>query len=281
MNTTRSSFLPIYSKSNFAHFWASRARILLFTFLAIDFIFMGLHAMGSLGYLSDPNFSVTKNFGYAETFQYLKAGFLAICFLILAIKYGRPLFYCWTAAFTFILLDDSIEIHEYLGYHLGEFLENNNLGFNLGNSAGELIVFGIFGLLIFVPLFYYFYKSKDREVKIVTQDMFILFAGLIFFGVGIDLVHDFTATGTVLNGVLGLAEDGGEMLIMSVMVWYLWAYTEEGKMLRKEKLHYSNRTNKSSTKPGYHNPMYKDRAAYSNSQGDKNKSTQKDKLKRS
>ena len=57
-------------------------------------------------------------------------------------------------------------------------MENNTSAFELGNSAGELIVFGLFGLLIFVPLFFYFFKSKDREVKIFTQDMFILFAGL-------------------------------------------------------------------------------------------------------
>ena len=197
---------------------------------------MGLHSLRSLGYLSDPNFSVTKNFGYGESFQYLKAGFVAACFIWLAAKFKKPLFYCWTAVFSYILLDDSLEVHEWLGYKISETFDPLLPFIGLGSTAGELVAFGLFGALLFIPLFYFYYKSDSRNLKVFSQDLFILFCGLTFFGIAVDLLHDFARTGSVLNGLLGLIEDGGEMIIMSCIVWYVWTFIKIDSFLEEDKI---------------------------------------------
>ena len=45
----------------------------------------------------------------------------------------------------------------------------------------------------------------------------LAFAGLIFFGIGIDMAHiAFAQTGTGLYALLGVLEDGGEMLSIAL-----------------------------------------------------------------
>jgi hypothetical protein len=223
----------IYLNSKISFYFRELNLALLFVLIGIDLIFMALHALKSLGYLSNPNFSVTQNWGYPETFQYLKAAFLTGCFFWLGAKYKRPQFYCWAIIFLYVLLDDSLEIHEILGYHAGEQLEN--AGIAGGKTLGELLTFALMGFIIFIPLFYFFFVSKHRNLKIMTQDLFMLFVMMLIFGVGVDVLHDLTEVGTVINGALGLLEDGGEMMAMSVMCWYTWTFIRSDNFLEKEK----------------------------------------------
>lgn len=47
---------------------------------------------------------------------------------------------------------------------------------------------------------------------------------MLFFDLGIDVVHDFAETGSIINGMLGLMEDGGEMITLSLIGWYTWTF---------------------------------------------------------
>ncbi len=265
----RTSRQLLYADTKFNLYIQRAGLIIFFSLLAIDIVFMGLHSLKSLGYINDPNFSVTKNFGYAESFQYLKAAFIAGCFIMLATKLKKPLFYCWAAVFTYILLDDSLELHEMAGYSLSEFLDPKLPFVGLGSTAGELIAFAIFGALLFIPLFYFYYKSKSADLKIVSQDLFILFVGLVGFGMGVDLLHDFAATGTVINGMLGLIEDGGEMIIMSAMVWYVWAFIKTDPYFIKSSGYSKSNTRKIEVKKSFSNNRFgKDRESMPNKKGE-------------
>lgn len=233
MDLTAYSSQYICLTSKFPKYFKSFSLTLLLILVGVDLVFMGLHALKSLGYISDPNLSVTQNWGYAESFQYIKSLLLSGIFIWLGVKYGKPLFYCWAAVFLYILIDDSLEIHEHLGYKLGDFI-TNNFEIGAGGTSGEILVFGAFGLLIFIPLFYFYYRSMNRDLKIMSQDLFMLFTAMLFFGIGVDLLHDFAETGTVINGMLGLIEDGGEMLVLSVTVWYQWTFVKNDNFFKKE-----------------------------------------------
>ncbi len=223
MNNSTPSPPLLYFKTKLSTYIRDGSLLLLTALILIDFLFMGLHTLKSLGYLHNPELSVTKNFGYAETFQYVKAAFIAGVFLLLANRHKRPLFFCWAAVFFYILIDDSMEVHEMLGFSLSTFV-TQNYEIGLGGTAGELVVFTLFGMLLFIPLGWFFYKEKNQGLKIVSQDQLVLFFGMLFFGMGVDVLHDFATTGTVINGLLGLMEDGGEMLLMSMTVWYTWTF---------------------------------------------------------
>lgn len=231
MNLTALSNKYIVPQSKIPYYFTSFSLTFLLILVGIDFVFMVLHAMKSLGFITDPNVSVTKNWGYPEIFQYLKAGFVAACFFWLGSNYKRPQLYSWAVVFLYVLLDDSVEIHEYLGYHAGTILESADIPG--GKTLGELLIFGLLGLIIFIPLFYYYFRSGHRELKILSQDLFMLFVAMLFFGIGVDVLHDMTETGTVLNGILGLVEDGGEMLVMSLITWYTWTMITYDNFLHK------------------------------------------------
>lgn len=254
MDLTAFSSKYIYHQTKIPHYFKTFSLTLLFILLGIDFVFMGLHVLKSLGYMTDPNVSVTQSWGYPEIFQYLKAGFVAGCFFWLGSKYKRPQLYSWAVVFSYVLLDDSIEIHEFLGYRVGTFLEN--AGISGGKTIGELFVFAVLGFMVFIPLFYYYFRSNHRGIKIMSQDLFILFVAMLFFGIGVDVLHDMAETGTVLNGLLGLVEDGGEMLVMSVIVWYTWTMIQHDNFLAKPEKRPKGKK------------IYQDRAAVSNPQGE-------------
>lgn len=249
MNLTAFSSKYVCPHSKIIFYFKAFSLTFLLILIGIDFLFMGLHALKSLGYVTDPNFSVTQNWGYPEIFQYLKAGFIAACFFWLGSNYKRPQFYSWAVVFLYVLLDDSLEIHEILGYHAGTFLEG--AGISGGKTLGELLVFGMLGLIVFTPLFYFYFKSSHPALKIMSQDLFMLFIVMLFFGIGVDVFHDMAETGTVLNGVLGLVEDGGEMLAMSLITWYTWTMIKHDNFMKaKSRYHYqqSLKVNKSRQK---------------------------------
>lgn len=232
---TRNSFISKYFcfNSKIPRYFSEYSLTFLFVLIGIDAIFMGLHALNSLGYTNNPNFSITLNWGYAEIFMYLKAAFITGILLWLGSKHKYPQLLCWAFVFLYVLLDDSLEIHEYLGYHAGEQLEN--AGVAGGKTLGELLVFAVLGLIVFIPLFYFFFRSQHRSLKIMTQDLFMLFVIMLFFGIGVDVLHDMAEVGTMINGVLGLVEDAGEMMVMSMMAWYVWTVSRSDNFLKEEK----------------------------------------------
>lgn len=232
---TSSSNVIIHPASKLPTYLRKYNQIFLYSLLAINLLFIGLHSLKSLGYLNDPNFSVTKRFGYGESFMYLNELFIAGCFLWLSFRFKRTLFYCWTAVFTYVLLDDSLDIHETLGYKIGAFLDQTmSLPAGSGGEAGEMMVFGLFGLILFIPLFISYFRASNRHIKVATQDLLILFAGILFFGIGVDILNDFFATGTFLNGFFGLLEDAGEMVMVSLTAWYTWTFITHDDYLREK-----------------------------------------------
>ncbi|MNZ78850.1 hypothetical protein D3C78_974390 [compost metagenome] len=55
-----------------------------------------------------------------------------------------------------------------------------------------------------------------------SQDMAILFSILLLFGVGVDMLHSAIQLGREVGFILGTLEDSGEMLAVSLMLWYVF-----------------------------------------------------------
>lgn len=209
----------------------------LYTLLVIDFVFISLHALKSLGYVSNPNLSVTKNFGYGESFMYLNELFIIGCSLWLGFKFRRSIFYLWAAVFVYVLLDDSLEIHEKVGYYLGGWIkQHSDITLIIAKESAEIGSFVLFGILLFTPILLIYVKTNISSLKVFIQDLLILFAGLLFFGIGIDFMNIFFETGTFLNGFLGLLEDAGEMVMISIIAWYTWTFISQGNYIHGDKI---------------------------------------------
>ncbi len=203
---------------------------LLFMFLMADFVFILLHIGHKFtDYLPDYMYNIEYDGGYAEMFQYIKEFWIVLLLLYLALKKSKLLYLGWTLLFLFILIDDAFQIHEsiggpYIGPWLSDiFGRSSRFGLKF-KDYGELAVSAVSGGLfaIFIGLMHY--KSEGPARK-VSRDLSVMVALLVLFGVGLDMMHEhvWIQRGPRWVGTLfGMAEDAGEMFIMSFIACYVF-----------------------------------------------------------
>lgn len=92
------------------------------------------------------------------------------------------------------------------------------LGLRL-QDFGELAVSASAGIILLLSLILAYANGSEMFRKI-SQDFALLLCGLIFFGVVVDVIHVAINLGGKVNFVLGVIEDAGEMLSVSLILWY-------------------------------------------------------------
>ncbi len=187
--------------------------------LLVDLAFIVVHIFYSMGLVSDPLFSIETDFGFAEVFQYIKEYWIVAMLLILTIKSSRVIYFSWALLFLYLLLDDSLRIHEKLGANMVDYFDFKPVPNILrAQDFGELSVSMLFGAALFsaIGVAYFF---SDKLEKQISKTIFGLVMMLAFFGVLVDLLHMAIPWWKPL---FGLIEDGGEMFIVSIIVWYVF-----------------------------------------------------------
>lgn len=192
-------------------------RLLIYTDLFLIILHL-IHA--HTPYLPQRIFSIERDRSFAEVFQYVKEFWLVLLFCWLSLLKGNRAYIAWAPIFAYLLVDDSFQRHERLGgavaRHLG-LRRTMNLG---AKDLGELVVIAISGAicLLIVGTAYLLGKEKFRKS---SRFIVLMLAVLAFFGVVLDVGHVMVGKGASLYGALGLLEDGGEMLVMSWICWYV------------------------------------------------------------
>lgn len=204
--------------------------LVLLLLFAADTAFVVIHLVHSFSthYLTAALYSIECDGGFAEWFQYVQEFWVVILTVVLWKRMRAPVYLVWSLLFTYLLLDDAFRIHETCGHLLFKHLHLVGAFGLQAQDYGELIVSGVAGLG-FLLLIGFGYASTTTNTKHASRDItFILFA-LVFFGVGVDMVHSMLEPwGVVANVVMGVVEDGGEMFVMSVLCWYLLDLLERG-----------------------------------------------------
>jgi len=225
-----------YLRNNFSFKSANR---LLGALLIIDLIFIIIHIItcflyfiGKIENFGDYNILVlTQDESFAEIFQYLK--YLSV---IIMIGYLMNLekayaYISWVLLFVFFLLDDSLSLHE----SMGEVLVNKfNFKPMFGLRAvdfGELTFVAIVGMAILLSFVLAYFKG-NLIFKRRTIDLFVLLAFMIFFGIGFDMLHEILGENLKVGFVIGLIEDGGEMVVMTLIVWYVYQLIKSDKKVK-------------------------------------------------
>jgi hypothetical protein len=190
-------------------------RFLILLILADSgFIFVHLlHVHTNL--FSGALFSIQRDLGYAEVFQYLKEFWIVVLLILLAIRRANFLYLAWSLLFLYLLVDDSLRIHERLGGLIVRRFDIHSAFGLRGQDFGELIVSFFFGTLLFSFIAAMHYVSHFSD-KRISKHLFIGIALLVFFGVIMDMV-DILFQQLMGTSVLGIVEDGGEMVVMSVI----------------------------------------------------------------
>ncbi|HEY9612791.1 hypothetical protein [Allocoleopsis sp.] len=198
---------------------------LLYLFLATDLVFIILHLLYlNTDFVSNKYFSIQEDRGYAEIFQYIKEYWIFLLLGILAIKQRSLLYLGWSLLFFYVLLDDFFAIHENLGEIASERLRLLPV-FNLrAVDFGEVIVSACVGLffLFFLAIAYRFGSRISRET---SKYLIIMLFALAALGIAVDLLHSMLRFSS-MEPLLVLVEDGGEMLVMSVIAWFVFRCSE-------------------------------------------------------
>lgn len=189
----------------------------LFLLLLSDFAFMLVHGIYTMDLVSNDIYSIDTDGGYAEMFQYIKEYWIVVILFVLAIRRKHIIYFAWSSLFMYFLLDDSLKIHETFGTYLVNYFEFQPMFQLRAQDLGELGVSILFGLLLFTFISAS-YLFSDNVAKRISKHLFILVISVAFFGVIVDMLHTIIPWGKTLFGFI---EDGGEMLVMSIIVWYV------------------------------------------------------------
>ena len=203
------------------------SREFLSLLIIADILFITLHILHSYsGFFQDHEYSLDRDRGFSEVFQYLKQFWVAAMFLWLFINKRRTLYLIWSLLFAYLLIDDSFQLHERLGIVVANYLEYTHMLKLSPKDFGEFTVFISSGLF-FAVLIGVAYIYSANNIKKICRDLILMLALFTFFGVVVDAIHAM-AEQTTLEVVIGIVEDGGEMLVMSVICWYVF------RLLRRE-----------------------------------------------
>jgi hypothetical protein len=160
--------------------------------------------------------------GYSEIWSYATEAALVLSLLALAVLARRPIWAGWSALFLAALADDEMRLHESKGAWLAEKLRfpEGVLGLR-ANDLGEMFVWG---LLAAVPLAVvaFFYLRTDRRTRRAGIGLAVLVAAYVFFGGVVDQLHVLFLGGPLENAV-GTIEDGGELVVLSLILAYVVA----------------------------------------------------------
>jgi hypothetical protein len=208
--------------------WATK---LLFLCLATDAGFIFVHLIHWQTSVADSHlFSIEADRGYAEVFQYIKEYWTVLLLGLIALQRRSVLYLSWALLFFYLLLDDSLHIHERLGDLASTKLAFSNLFSMRATELGELVISGLVGFffLVVIAISYHFGNSKFRKI---SQRLIVLLLALVVFGIALDVVHSLLKL-TAINMLIGLLEDGGEMLVMSVIISFVFGLLESPKLER-------------------------------------------------
>jgi hypothetical protein len=154
------------------------------------------------GIFSSPLFSLDMDRGHAEFYQYLKMFWVIPLLIFMAFRSAPFLHLSWSALFAYLLLDDMLELHETLGVQVADLLVLQPAFGLRAIDFGELAISLFFGGLLFgLILVAWLLSDKTSRVLLDMLD-------IIIFGAG--------------NSFLNLLENWGEMLVTSVIVWYVF-----------------------------------------------------------
>ena len=212
-------------------FRASGASRLLMILVAADVVFIILHFLMLTPLVENELFAVSRDFGYAEAFQYIKEFWIAGLLSLVALRTRGLGYIVWAMLFVYLLFDDAVMIHERLGASLADaFSFDSAFGLRPVDFGEAAVSLGV-GLMFFAGVLYFYVRGSTAFRRTAVR-LFLLVLAVAFFGVVVDLMDVAIRLGQSVRFILGVVEDGGEMISMSAAVSY--AFFLQGTVVRNQ-----------------------------------------------
>lgn len=170
----------------------------------------------------DDYFAITRDRGYAEAFQYLKEYWSIILFGFLAIQQNIKVYLSLVFLSTYILLDDALGIHEIAGAVIGEKLNFVTFLNIRAQDFGEVAFFAVIGTIFFLWLSISYQLGNHQDRKTFKSFIGLLFC-LALFAIVVDIIHMMFDNSVFWKAAVGIVEDGGEHIVMSLILCFVWS----------------------------------------------------------
>ena len=200
---------------------STSATSFLLLLLAVDLAFVFLHFLQLSDAMNNELFSLERDRGFPELFQYIKIFLIVILLLSVRTKTRVVGYGLWSLLFLYLLLDDALSIHESFGGYIATTMAFAPAIGLRAQDFGELAVSVIAAALILSPLAVFYLRGSDA-FKEATKHLLMLLMALAFFGIFVDMLHVAIDAGWKIRFLLGVVEDGGEMIVVSIMAWYVF-----------------------------------------------------------
>jgi hypothetical protein len=192
---------------------------LLGLLVAGDALFVALHvAHVTTPVLQDPRFSLDTDRGFAEVYQYLKEYWSALLLLRAGLALRAPVLVVWAVLFGYLMVDDAFMLHERAGEAIARRLPAAGALPLREQDVGEAVVAAAVGVLALAAVGLAHAWSAG-PARAVSWRLLRLVGLLALFGVGVDLVHELLPPGS-WHAAVTLVEDGGELVVMTAIVWF-------------------------------------------------------------
>ena len=165
---------------------------------------------------------LTEDWSYAEVFQYLKELWIALILGFCAWQRKSFLLIAWALLFTYLLIDDSLRIHEVIGDRISNLLQFRDTFGLRAVDFGELLVSATVAIGFTIVICWAYSRSKSTERK-YSHVLSLFLIALAITGVLFDLIHVVVSGNFYFNFIFALLEDGGEQIIMSFALSFVYA----------------------------------------------------------
>lgn len=177
-----------------------------------------------IGPFDSPRWAINSDRTFIEIFGYLQLAVAVVLLLLLWGRHRRGLFAgAWAVVLTVVILDDSLRLHEQGG---GALVRRGVVPSVLGlppQALGELAVWAVLGVAVLVLLALVYRASRAAD-RFDSRWMAGLMLVLVFFGAGVDIVHEAIeeiTDNSVVDLLVTFVEAGGELAGMSLLLAYV------------------------------------------------------------
>lgn len=204
----------------------SRSSTILLAFLlSVDLVLISFHFLHRLTYngilppsiFSNTIFSMSIEAQLPDIFQFLKQ--LGIVLLLLYVSRKEHVYRIWAAIFAYLLLDDLFLIHESVGFALEAYAPQ--IGSIARSEVAQIGYLFLLSIVMFGIALLMIWRTRGK-VRLVSIYLTFLLAVAAFFGVFVDLIQSVVMDIFGISGIVKIVEDGGEMIIFSFILWYVY-----------------------------------------------------------
>jgi hypothetical protein len=169
------------------------------------------------GWPSSHYFNIGIDRSIPELFQYVKQLAMAAVLCLIFIEKRALVALLWAAISLLMFFDDAFQAHEKLGTMISELLSLSDVGGIRGQDFGEVAAAGLLATPLLLGVAFCYIRDTPF-LRRFSRNLFYLLVLLGLFGVVIDLfVHSLQSL------ALYVIEDGGEMIVISLMLYYVWS----------------------------------------------------------